>query len=103
MFKSILLIAVSLIAVSTAQIASTPQRIRGDNAIVGEKNAFGRTKTTNLRHSERDLQASMSMEGIEIEPVDTPAEEPVCVHPIFCMLGIDSFMSTFMPIDCSAC
>lgn len=96
MFKSILLIAVSFIAVSTAQIANAPQRIRGDNAIVGEKNAFGRTKTTNLRNSERDLQASMSMVVEVEEPV--PVEIPdVCDYPILCSIGFGMFL------DCSGC
>ena len=101
MFKSILLIAVSFIAVSTAQIANAPQRIRGDNAIVGEKNAFGRTKTTNLRNSERDLQASMSM----VVEVEEPVEEPVpveipdvCDYPILCSIGFGMF-----GLDCSDC
>ena len=101
MFKSILLIAVFFIAVSTAQISSTPKRIRGNNAIVGEKNAFGRTKANNLRNSERDLQASMSMTFPEDpEPVDIPAEdEPVCDFPILCLIGF----GLLGLVDCSSC
>ena len=97
MFKSILLIAVSFIAVSTAQIANAPQRIRGDNAIVGEKNAFGRTKTTNLRNSERDLQASMSMVVEVEEPVPVEIQD-VCDYPILCSIGFGMF-----GLDCSSC
>ena len=98
MFKSILLIAVSFIAVSTAQIANAPQRIRGDNAIVGEKNAFGRTKTTNLRNSERDLQASMSMIVVE-EEESVPVEVPdVCDYPMLC-----SIPGVRLVLDCTDC
>ena len=104
MFKSILLIAVFFIAVSTAQTSTALRRIRGNNAIVGEKNAFGRTKANNLRNSERDLQASMSMALPEdLDPVDIPAEdEPVCGYPILCSIQ-SSIGYGLLGLDCSSC
>ena len=65
MVKSIIILALSIIAVSSAQIASTPQRIRGGNAVTQQEgNSFGRRNddNSNLRSTMlRELQLSMSM------------------------------------------
>lgn len=124
MFKSILLIAVSF-AVSESQLASAPQRVRGDNAIVGGQSdaLFGRRKS-NLRNSnkERDLQvASMSMSMPEPDepeeettywPTYSPTSEEIieevsegieptssCEFPILC----DYIPMIGLYVDCTSC
>ena len=79
MVKSIIVLALSIIAVSSAQIASTPHRIRGGNAVTQQEgNSFGRIddNNNNLRSNMlRDLQLSMSM----------PAGQDETPVPVGCM------------------
>jgi len=74
MIKSTPIVALAIIASSSAQVAKAPRRLRGSNAIAQKHNVFGRATTTTGKNSnmkQRVLQdASMSMASTV---VDTPA------------------------------
>ena len=75
MIKSVLTVALSILAVSSAQLANAPERVRNSNNIVKSSSgsAFGRSN--NLRSNmkqQRDLQtASMSMIEEVVAPTST--------------------------------
>jgi len=72
MIKSTPIVALAIIASSSAQVAKAPRRLRGSNAVAQKHNVFGRTTTgKNSNMKQRVLQdASMSMASTV---VDTPA------------------------------
>ena len=74
MIKSTPIVALAIIASSSAQVAKAPRRLRGSNAVAQKHNVFGRTTVTagkNSNMKQRVLQdASMSMASTV---VDTPA------------------------------
>ena len=73
MIKSTPIVALAIIASSSAQVAKAPRRLRGSNAVAQKHNVFGRDTTTTgkkINMKQRVLQdASMSMASV----VDTPA------------------------------
>lgn len=74
MIKSTPIVALAIIASSSAQVAKAPRRLRGSNAVAQKHNVFGRATTATGKNSnmkQRVLQdASMSMASTV---VDTPA------------------------------
>ena len=74
MIKSTPIVALAIIASSSAQVAKAPRRLRGSNAVAQKHNIFGRATATtgkNGNMKQRVLQdASMSMASTV---VDTPA------------------------------
>lgn len=84
--KSILLL-LSILAVTSAQLLSVPKRARGDNKLVGKSpqeqdGAFGRKASsnlrkgnTNLRHLEQSMSMSMDFTVDDTADSMTPLQE----------------------------
>eukprot|EP00578_Thalassiosira_sp_NH16_P027733 CAMPEP_0181101988 /NCGR_PEP_ID=MMETSP1071-20121207/14062_1 /TAXON_ID=35127 /ORGANISM="Thalassiosira sp., Strain NH16" /LENGTH=127 /DNA_ID=CAMNT_0023184905 /DNA_START=85 /DNA_END=468 /DNA_ORIENTATION=- len=123
MFKSVLLVVLSFLTLSLAQLTSAPHRVRNDNTVTqsssGEASAFGRNKS-NLRNKakkQRDLQAvSMSLPQEEttpdlapdpVTPYNCVKDEP-CAEGYYCSCRFNcNFCSSvpmyFVPDFCGTC
>ena len=84
MVHKTLLIILSVLALTSAQLLNVPKRARGGNKLVGKSpqeqdGAFGRRASSNLRNGNmhlRQLEQSMSM-SMDFTVADTADEPPI--------------------------